>query len=113
LLPSCARYSGAWPPEARRHERSLSSPRQRALGGAPEPAYEQERSSHGDCRREQEQRVIYEARRLVAKIKAEEERGSPLHPAGHPDAAWRLSEGGYPAEYAALAHAIDELREEQ
>lgn len=53
--------------------------------------------------------VIREARRLVAKIEAEESRGTPIHPAGHPEHPWRLSDGGYPAEYAALVHALEEL----
>jgi len=56
-------------------------------------------------------RVIQEARRLVYKIKAEEIRGTPVHPAGHPDCPWTLADGGYPAEYAALAHALDALDE--
>lgn len=51
--------------------------------------------------------VIREAQRLVAKIKAEELRGTPVHAqAEHP---WTLDDGGYPAEYAALVHALDAL----
>jgi hypothetical protein len=56
-----------------------------------------------------EQRVIDAARRLVAKVQAEEARGTPVHPAGHPNCPWRLSDGGYPAEYAALARALERV----
>jgi|tagenome__1003787_1003787.scaffolds.fasta_scaffold18450196_1 hypothetical protein len=55
-------------------------------------------------------RVIQEARRLVAKLRAEELRGTPVHPAGHVDALWRLDDG-YPAEYVALADALGRLAE--
>jgi hypothetical protein len=53
-----------------------------------------------------EKRVIAEAQRLIAKIQAQEERGAPVHAAGSPDCPWTLANGGYPAEYAALAHAL-------
>jgi hypothetical protein len=55
---------------------------------------------------EHEGRVIREARRLMAKIEAEALRGTPVH--SHPDHPWILADG-YPAEYAALADALDEL----
>jgi len=63
-----------------------------------------------------EQRVIDQARLVVAKIRAEELRGTPLQPAGESRCAWRLDDpdiGGYPAEYVALANAITELDEER
>ena len=57
---------------------------------------------------ETERRVIEQAQRLVVKIQAEERRGTPVHPAGHPDCEWTLA-NGYPAEYVALVEALDEL----
>jgi hypothetical protein len=54
-------------------------------------------------------RVIESARKLVAKIEAEEHRGTPLHPAGHPDLPWTLAAGGYPSEYTSLVDALEEL----
>lgn len=54
-----------------------------------------------------EQEVIRRARGLVAKIRAEEQRGTPVHPAGRPDCPWTMEDGGYPSEYVALVHALD------
>lgn len=61
------------------------------------------------ARLDRQTRVVEHARRLIAKIKAEATRGTPVHPAGHPDCPWTLTGGGYPAEYAALANALAEL----
>jgi hypothetical protein len=58
-------------------------------------------------------RMIEAARRLVAKIEAEELRGTPVHPAGHPDCPWTIADGGYPAEYAALVDALDALQPDE
>jgi hypothetical protein len=57
--------------------------------------------------------VIDQARQLVAKIRAEEARGTPLHPAGHPDCPWTVADGGYPAEYVELVETLEQLDAEE
>lgn len=63
--------------------------------------------------RAREQRVVEAARRLLAKLLTEEDRGTPVHPAGSPECPWTLAGAGYPAEYAALADALDALDSER
>jgi hypothetical protein len=47
----------------------------------------------------------------MAKLRAEEVGGTPVHPTGHPRSRWTL-DGGYPAQYVALAYALDDLERE-
>lgn len=96
--------------------KAVRTPTEVARCGCPyDPEYDEGslgwhlRENHPPLVHELRERVIQEARRLVAKIKADEARGTPVHPAGHSDCRWTLDGGGYPAEYAALARALDEL----
>ena len=52
--------------------------------------------------------------RLLFKIDAEAARGTPLHPAGHPDHTWDAARNpGYPAELASARSIAKGLSREE
>lgn len=51
--------------------------------------------------------LLQTARQLLQKIQAEEAHGTPIH--AHPDHPWRLTDGGYPHQYAALHDAVKQF----
>lgn len=43
---------------------------------------------------------------LIHRIKAEEQKGTPLHPSGHPDCLWNKD---YPAQYMAALQYVEKI----
>ena len=63
----------------------------------------------------QDNRKLHRAlNRLLFKIDAEAVRGTPLHPAGHPDHTWDAARNpGYPAELASARSIAKRLSREE